>query len=168
MSISLNPSSLKPLLQRICAQHSLPCCSPNFLKRYPSTSPPTNCSKNTPAAGATQLYCSHSRGECSLRIRHQRRRSSSSSSAFQLANVKTNKSFPDKIRQHPQSPLSRPKWQPWPVLIPQKLNGKPHLLINLRSMNDVKVDLEAGTATLSAGTITKEVIDAATQRKHIS
>jgi hypothetical protein len=43
----------------------------------------------------------------------------------------------------------------------QKLNGKPHLLINLRSMDEVKVDLSAGTASLSAGAITKEVIDAA-------
>jgi hypothetical protein len=43
----------------------------------------------------------------------------------------------------------------------QKLNGKPHMLINLRPMNEVKVDLSAGTATLSAGAITKEVLDAA-------
>jgi hypothetical protein len=43
----------------------------------------------------------------------------------------------------------------------QKLNRKPHLLINLRPMNEVHVNLSAGTATLSAGTHTKEAIDAA-------
>ncbi|KAH8761814.1 hypothetical protein F5882DRAFT_305500 [Hyaloscypha sp. PMI_1271] len=43
----------------------------------------------------------------------------------------------------------------------QKLSGKPHIIINLRLMNEVKVDLPSGTATISAGAITKEVLDAA-------
>ncbi|KAE9377284.1 FAD-binding domain-containing protein [Stipitochalara longipes BDJ] len=43
----------------------------------------------------------------------------------------------------------------------QKLNGKPHLIINLRLLNNVTVDLPSGIATISAGTLTKEAVDAA-------